>query len=66
MGLLAAVPYLAAVIAEVSISVWSESGKRMALVWPFLALAAVAFYGSYLLGSTHFWASFALLTLAGP
>jgi sugar phosphate permease len=25
----------------------------------------VAFYGSYLLGGTNFWASFALLTLAG-
>jgi sugar phosphate permease len=37
----------------------------MALVWPCLTLAAIAFYGSYLLGSTHFWASFALLTLAG-
>jgi hypothetical protein len=28
-------------------------------------LAAVAFYGSYLLGSTHFWPSFVLLTIAG-
>ena len=66
VGFLAAVPYLAAVIAEVSISVWSDlAGKRMSLVWPCLALAAVAFYGSYLLGGTHFWASFALLTLAG-
>jgi sugar phosphate permease len=66
VGLLAAVPYLAAVIAEVSISIWSDLvGKRMGLVWPFLALAAVAFYGSYLLGGTNFWASFALLTLAG-
>ena len=66
VGFLSAVPYLAAVIAEVSISIWSDkSGKRLALVWPCLALAAVAFYGSYLLGSTNFWASFALLTLAG-
>jgi sugar phosphate permease len=28
-------------------------------------LAALALYGSYLLGSTSFWASFALLVLAG-
>lgn len=66
VGLLAAVPYLAAVIAEVSIATWSDfAGKRMALVWPCLALAAAAFYGSYLLGATNFWASFVLLTVAG-
>ncbi len=66
VGFLAAVPYFAAVIAEISISFWSDfARKRMGLVWPLLALAAVAFYGSYLLGGTHFWAGFALLTLAG-
>jgi sugar phosphate permease len=65
VGWLASVPYLAAVIAEISVSTWSDKiGKRMALVWPCLAVAAAAFYGSYLLGSTHFWASFALLALA--
>jgi sugar phosphate permease len=65
VGWLASVPYLAAVIAEISVSTWSDKiGKRMALVWPCLAIAAAAFYGSYLLGGTHFWASFALLTLA--
>lgn len=66
VGFLSAVAYLAAVIAEIGISAWSDvTGKRLGLVWPCLALAAVAFYGSYLLGSTHFWASFALLVLAG-
>jgi sugar phosphate permease len=66
VGLLAAVPYLAAVIAEISVATWSDfSGKRMRLVWPFLLLGAVAFYGSYLLGGSHFWASFVLLTIAG-
>lgn len=66
VGLLSAVAYFAAVVAEISISFWSDrTGKRLALVWPCLALAAVAFYGSYLLGSTNFWASFALLVLAG-
>jgi sugar phosphate permease len=65
VGWLASVPYLAAVIAEISVSTWSDKiGKRMALVWPCLAIAAAAFYGSYLLGGTHFWASFALLTVA--
>jgi sugar phosphate permease len=66
VGLLSAVPYLVAVIAEISVATWSDfSGKRMSLVWPCFLLAALAFYGSYLLGSTHFWASFVLLTIAG-
>lgn len=33
--------------------------------WPILALGALAFFCSYLLGSSHFWLSFALLTIAG-
>jgi len=66
LGWLSAVPYLAAVIAEILVSTWSDrTGRRMALTWPCLALAAAAFYGSFLLGSTHFWPSFVLLTIAG-
>ena len=66
LGLLAAVPYLAAVIGEVSFATWSDfSRKRMALVWPCFLIAAAAFYGSYLMGGTHFWASFVLLVIAG-
>ena len=66
LGLLSAVPYLAAVIAEISVATLSDfSKKRMPLVWPCLFLAAAAFYGSYLLGSTNFWASFVLLIIAG-
>jgi sugar phosphate permease len=66
LGWLSAVPYLAAVVAEILVSTWSDrTGRRMALTWPCLALAAAAFYGSFLLGSTHFWPSFMLLTIAG-
>jgi len=66
LGLLSAVPYLVAVIAEISVATLSDfSKKRMPLVWPCLFLAAAAFYGSYLLGSTNFWASFVLLIIAG-
>ncbi len=66
LGWLSAVPYLAAVIAEISVATWSDlSRRRMVLVWPCLALAAAAFYGSFLLGATHFWPSFVLLALAG-
>jgi sugar phosphate permease len=66
VGLLSAAPYLAAVIGEIALATWSDlSQRRLTLVWPCLALAAAAFYGSYLLGTTHFWPSFALLTVAG-
>jgi sugar phosphate permease len=66
LGWLSAVPYLAAVIAEISVATWSDfSRRRMPLVWPCLTLAAAAFYGSFLLGGTHFWASFVLLVVAG-
>jgi len=66
LGFLSSVPYLMAVIGEIAVATWSDfTKKRMPLVWPCLALAAAAFYGSYLLGSTNFWASFVLLVIAG-
>jgi MFS family permease len=34
-------------------------------VWPCLLIGAIAFYGSYLLGTTDFWLSFVLLVIAG-
>ena len=65
--MLAAVPYLAAVIAEVSIAAWSDfvrqaHGAGLALPG---AGGGRPFMAPILLGSTHFWASFALLTMAG-
>jgi len=66
LGFLTAVPYLMAVIGEISLATLSDlARRRMPLVWPCLALAAAAFYGSYLLGNTNFWASFVLLVIAG-
>ncbi len=61
-GWLASVPYLAAVLAMVGVS-WASDRlqKRKRFVWPPLLIAAVAFYGSYALGSEHFWLSYALL-----
>ncbi|MBA1245763.1 MFS transporter [Pseudomonas japonica] len=65
-GWLSALPYLAAVIAMILCSWGSDKlQKRKHFVWPPLLLAALAFYGSYALGSTHFWWSYALLTFAG-
>lgn len=65
-GLLSGAPYLLAVILMVINSRASDrSGNRNRFVWPWLALAAVAFYGSYLLGPAQFWLSYALLIIAG-
>jgi sugar phosphate permease len=66
LGWLSAVPYLAAIIGEISASAWSDrTGRRLEVLWPCMMVAAAAFYGSYLLGTSHFWVSFALLVVAG-
>ncbi len=65
-GWLSAVPYLMAVIAMIIASYYSDKTlKRKPFIWPFLMVAAFAFYGSYLIGSTNFWLSFTLLCIAG-
>ncbi len=65
-GWLSAVPYLAATIAMLLASWASDKLQaRKVFVWPFLLIGAVAFAGSYLLGSTNFWASYTLLVIAG-
>lgn len=65
-GWLSSVPYVLAVIGMLTVSYYSDKTlKRKIFVWPFLLLGAVAFYGSYLLGTDHFWLSFALLVIAG-
>jgi sugar phosphate permease len=65
-GLLSAVPYVLAVILMIVTSQRSDAtGRRRVYVWPFLLVAALAFYGSYLLGTDRFWPAFGLLVLAG-
>ena len=65
-GWLSAVPYLLAIMGMLGASYFSDKTlNRKLFVWPFLLLGAVAFYGSYLLGTDHFWLSFALLVVAG-
>lgn len=66
VGWLAAAPYLAAMVVEFLNAAWSDrTGRRKIAMWPSLALGALAFYGSYLMGGAHFWASFVLLVVAG-
>jgi sugar phosphate permease len=65
-GLLTAIPYLFAVLAMIVNSHISDrTAGRRNFVWPWLALGAVTFYGSYLAGAHHFWLSFVLLVVAG-
>lgn len=65
-GWLAAVPYLFAIIAMLIASHFSDKTlNRKIFVWPFLLIGAIAFYGSYLIGTSNFWLSFTLLVIAG-
>ncbi|MTT32402.1 MFS transporter [Terrilactibacillus sp. BCM23-1] len=65
-GWLASVPYLLACILMLAVSYFSDKWQnRKLFVYPFLLIGAVCFYGSYLLGTSHFWLSFILLTIAG-
>ncbi|RKR02654.1 sugar phosphate permease [Kushneria sinocarnis] len=65
-GWLSSAPYLAAVIGMLLVS-WASDKQlnRRHFVWPPLAIAGLAFMGSYLLGAHHFWWSYALLVIAG-
>ena len=65
-GWLASVPYLLAIIAMLTASYFSDKTlKRKSFIWPFLLIGSLAFYGSYLIGTTSFWLSYILLVIAG-
>jgi sugar phosphate permease len=65
-GWLTAIPYFFAIIFMFVASYFSDKTlNRKAFIWPFLLIGALAFYGSYLLGTTNFWLSFILLVIAG-
>ena len=65
-GWLSAAPYALAVVAMLSVSWLSDrSLRRKSFIWPALLVGALAFCGSYVLGASNFWLSFALLVLAG-
>lgn len=65
-GWLSSLPYVFAIIGMLSASYFSDKTlKRKIFVWPFLLIAALAFYGSYLIGTHNFWLSFVLLIIAG-
>jgi sugar phosphate permease len=65
-GWLAAVPYVLAIAGMIGASYFSDKTlHRKIFVWPFLLLGAIAFYSSFLIGTSNFWLSFVLLVIAG-
>jgi sugar phosphate permease len=65
-GWLTSLPYAFAVVGMLMASYFSDKTlNRKAFVWPFLFIASLAFYGSYLTGTSNFWLSFVLLVIAG-
>jgi sugar phosphate permease len=65
-GWLTSIPYLFAILGMLLASYFSDKTlNRKAFVWPFLLIGAVAFYCSYLVGTSNFWLSFVLLVIAG-
>jgi sugar phosphate permease len=65
-GWLSSVPYIFAIIGMLTASWFSDKTlNRKIFIWPFLLIGAIAFYGSYLIGTTNFWLSFTLLIIAG-
>ncbi len=65
-GLLAAIPYLLAVILMLLASHFSDRSLRhKAVIWPFLVIAGVAMFASFLTTRHSFWTAYAALILAG-
>jgi sugar phosphate permease len=66
VGLLSAVPYLLGIILMLLVAHFSDRTlSRKRFVWPFLVLAGVAMFGSYLTADHSFWAAYGFLILAG-
>ncbi|SQI86797.1 2-ketogluconate transporter [Klebsiella oxytoca] len=65
VGWLAAVPYLAAIILMLTVSWLSDKFQnRKLFIWPLLLIAAIAFFGSWMVGNQAFWLSYLLLVIA--
>jgi sugar phosphate permease len=65
-GWLASIPYIFAAIGMFVASYFSDKTlNRKAFIWPFLLIGAIAFYSSYLIGTSNFWISIVLLIIAG-
>ena len=65
-GLLSALPYLAAIILMLLVSLVSDKTlKRKSLVWPFLLISGIALLGSFLFAQKSFTIAFICLIVGG-
>lgn len=65
-GWLSSVPYVVAVVGMLVLSYYSDKTlNRKTFVWISLLIGSIAFFGSYLIGSSNFWLSYTLLVIAG-
>lgn len=65
-GWLSSGPYLLAVISMLTLSYFSDKTlNRKTFVWTSPLVGAVAFFGSFMIGTSNFWLSYALLVIAG-
>lgn len=65
-GWLSSLPYALAVILMLASSYYSDrTGNRKTIVWVSLLIGTIAFFCSYLIGTSNFWLSFILLVIAG-
>ena len=65
-GLLAAAPYLLAILLMPAASHLSDrTRRRRAMVWPFLMVAGLALFASFLFAKQDFWIAYGALILAG-
>jgi sugar phosphate permease len=65
-GLLAAIPYFAAVLLMLLVSYISDkTQRREILVWPFLLLSGLAFLGSFVFAQRSFAMAFVCLVISG-
>ncbi len=66
VGLLSAVPYLLAVLLMLVAAYFSDRTlSRQRFIWPFLVLAGIALFSSYLTAAHSFWWAYAFLIVAG-
>ena len=65
-GWLSSLPYLFAAAGMLAASHFSDKSlRRKEYIWPFLLIGAIAFYTSYLVGTSNLWLSIVLLIIAG-
>lgn len=65
-GWLSSVPYIFAIIFMILISYLADrSQRRKIFIWSSLLVGAVSFCASFMIGTSNFWFSFAMLVIAG-